>query len=193
MITDYVRYQDEVEQWIVFKGEHKYLEYATILSQHEVTLTWKHISNLYRYNKRLIFNLFKYISFFEEYLRAILIRYNEDNRENLESIDDLLLSKLHKLILESIPRNLESIFGLGLMIIKKKLDRINRLRSMVAHNRVLVKNTKYKQMIMDLHDMLPKHYRQGLMSDIQKCESKLQIPEAIVFKVDRVINEQEST
>jgi hypothetical protein len=82
MITDYERYQDEIEQWIAFKGEHKYLEYATILSRHEMTLTWKHISILYRYNKGLIFNLFKYISFFEEYLRATLIRYSEDSREN---------------------------------------------------------------------------------------------------------------
>lgn len=154
-----------------------------ILSQHEMTLTWKHISNLYRYNKRLIFNLFKYISFFEEYLRAILIRHNGDNIRSPKSLDRLLLSKLNALILDSIPTNLESIFGLDLIIIKTKLYRINCLRSMVAHNKVLVKNTEYNKMIMDLHDMLPKHYRQGLMSDLQKCESKLLIPEAIAFKV----------
>lgn len=80
-ITDYDENREDIEKWLSIKCEQKYRRFAELLKENGIETTWKNISELYRYDKRLLFNAFRYISFEEEYLRARAVRSSEDQEQ----------------------------------------------------------------------------------------------------------------
>lgn len=75
-IVDYQEHKQEIDKWILLKGEKKYLEFIKVLKDQGLEITWKKLDDTFRYDKRLLINLFKYLSFFEDYLRAIVWNYS---------------------------------------------------------------------------------------------------------------------
>lgn len=73
-ISDYDENKDEIEYWLSIKCVQKYRRFAQLLQDKGIERTWKNVSGLYRYDKRLLFNIFRYISFEEEYLRASVVK-----------------------------------------------------------------------------------------------------------------------
>ncbi|ULQ58533.1 hypothetical protein K7I13_08090 [Brucepastera parasyntrophica] len=173
-IIDYDKNKEEIEKWLFVKGEDKYAEFLKIIKECQLPTTWKNISDLYRYDKRLLVNCFEYFAFFEEYLRAIILR--EDKNETYESINKKgvtfgpLSNKLSGLNQEIISHYFDTENT------REKLASVQDLRNHVAHNQIIIK-LDYKNYIADFHDLLPEAYRRGFMMDIMACEKGLSIPE----------------
>ena len=83
-IIDYKKYAEEIEKWLVLKGEIKYMHFVALLKSKAVPVLWQTLKDTYRYDKRLLVNSFKYLSFFEEYLRALLWNSKERSYKKLE-------------------------------------------------------------------------------------------------------------
>ena len=76
-ISDYKENKDEVEKWLHVKGEEKYTVFLNVLKEKNIETTWSNVSGLFRYDKRLLVNNSKYLSFFEEYCRSMLIKWGK--------------------------------------------------------------------------------------------------------------------
>ena len=83
-ISDYDENSEDIERWFSIKCPQKYRRFAELLESNGEESTWSRIKDLYRYDKRLIFNSFRYISFLEEYLRAIVVRSEGDTEESYQ-------------------------------------------------------------------------------------------------------------
>lgn len=59
-IIDYNLHQEEINKWIMLKGEQKYMRFVALLKQNNVNVKWNTLRDTYRYDKRLLVNLFKY-------------------------------------------------------------------------------------------------------------------------------------
>lgn len=63
-IIDYTEHSAEIEKWLALKGETKYLRFAELLTKNGISVEWQTLKDTYRYDKRLLVNIFKYLSFF---------------------------------------------------------------------------------------------------------------------------------
>lgn len=94
-ISDYEKNREDIEKWFSIKCPEKYQRFAKLLESNGEDPTWKRIVDLYRYDKRLIFNCFRYLSFLEEYLRAIVVRH-EDIEDTYEKWQKETMWELEK-------------------------------------------------------------------------------------------------
>ena len=78
-IIDYDENRKDIEKWLSIKCEQKYRRFAELLKENGIETTWKNISELYRYDKRLLFNAFRYISFEEQ---STVLRIQRKNTGN---------------------------------------------------------------------------------------------------------------
>ena len=62
IIIDYEEHSNEIEKWLALKGETKYMRFVTLLQTNNVSVEWEVLRDTYRYDKRLLVNLFKYFS-----------------------------------------------------------------------------------------------------------------------------------
>ncbi len=44
LIVNYEEYKQEIEKWLIVKGERKYLEFVKILQERNIEVSWKNIS-----------------------------------------------------------------------------------------------------------------------------------------------------
>lgn len=151
------KYEDrDVDYWLKLKGEYKYLALMQLLDAED--RTWHNIDDLYRYDKRLQINIFRYFCMFEEYLRALIAnqtgnitindtqklhnifekvpKFSIKNGMNLgENLDQLVFYELIQLV-QMLKSNdnynppLEH-FGDNLLALKK-------MRNCICHNRLLM-------------------------------------------------------
>jgi len=84
MIIDYEEHSDEIDKWIALKGEIKYMRFVALLQANNVPVEWQVLRDAYRYDKRLLVNIFKYFSFFEEFLRAQIWNVPQTSYKELE-------------------------------------------------------------------------------------------------------------
>lgn len=89
-IIDYNEHSLEIERWVELKGEQKYLEFIKLLKDNRINVKWDVLKDTYRYDKRLLINIFKYLSFYEEFLRAQL--WNSDSKNSYKSLEKLFSS-----------------------------------------------------------------------------------------------------
>lgn len=180
-IIDYSRNEEEIEKWLRVKGEEKYSQFANMLHDIEIPLTWENISDLYRYDKRLLFNSFKYLSFFEEYARAIIVRNSENPMECYDYIhSNGTFGQLDKQLLAIDKNMLEQYFDSVALI--DGLQSVNVLRRAVAHNKIII-NEDCKDIFPIFCSLLPSDYRQGFKKDINSCDNKLCVPDKFQIKL----------
>ena len=179
-ILDYNKHKDDIDRWVNVKGEIKYLEFIKMLKNNHIDCKWKTISDLYRYDKRLQINLFKYISFFEEYIRAKLWNSNK-----FKKYKDLNEKNMNELIVY-LCRNKKLLQTNFNDINKEQLYNIKKIRNTISHNDIILKchNGKkdYKHLIKDIYFALPQEYKENFKNDIIKCSDKLNINK--IFVVD---------
>jgi hypothetical protein len=181
-IIDYSQNAGEIEKWLSMKGDEKYSQFADLLDGAKVDITWENISNLYRYDKRLLVNNFLFMSFFEEYLRVIIIKHSDDKNINYSSVQRLLFSKL-----------ISQLFKLDDSILKKyfdcvefraKMENLRDLRNGVAHSHIIIQIDSYKQRMNSFYILLPVSYRENYEIKIKKCTNNLVIPDQYVVKIE---------
>lgn len=182
LINDYDAHCTEIEKWIALKGEVKYLRFVTLLSTNKITVEWCVLRDLYRYDKRLLINLFKYLSFFEEFLRAQIWNISQANYKKLENsyladaIDEIIKNK-----------NLITTVGFSIDTLEKNQGIINYLRNRVSHNKIILESKKngftIKDLLVAFKETLPESYQLGFINDINKCASTLNIPEKLIIEL----------
>lgn len=178
-IIDYQDHKKEIDKWVSLKGEKKYLEFVKVFKEKDITITWKKLDDTFRYDKRLLINLFKYLSFFEDYLRAIVWNYSSLTYKKLEK------SFLIDVIEEAINTiGTLSIKGFDLELLKINKDYFNYLRNRVSHNKIIIDseyNGKgYKELIKIFGKTLPGDYQKGFTKDINSCSNGLVLDEKLV-------------
>ena len=180
-IIDYKKHKKEVDKWVNVKGEIKYLEFVKILKNKNIDCTWKNVSHLYKYDKRLQINLFKYMSFFEEYIRAKL--WNSGNFEQYEDLNKKYMNELIDDLCDD-KKLLQHNFN---NINKAQLDNIREIRNTISHNDIVIKckkeNNGYKQLINDFYLALPQEYKIGFQNDISNCAKRLSLADCFVVKI----------
>ena len=146
------------------------MRFAELLESKGLETTWKNIVDLYRYDKRLIFNVFRYVSFLEEYLRAIVVRNNE--RE--DAYDQWQMTKMKQLEDRIIELHREGKSGIDNGSLEEDIDNVRELRNIISHNRILVESP-YREYLNSLIRMLPAEYQERCRDKLIKCKDDLQI------------------
>lgn len=182
MIIDYSENKTEVDKWIGLKGEQKYLQFAEILRRHNISITWQAISGLYRYDKRLLINIFKYLSFFEEFLRAQVWNTSMFGYKKLE---DWYLNDAIDKVIELKSQIVFPGFSTDILIVNREY--INYLRNRISHNKIMLGSKKEEKNLQELllafYLTLPESYRKGFISDINNCSIGLDIPQQIAITI----------
>ena len=156
-IIDYNENVEEIKKWVSLKGEKKYLQYVDLLESKNIEIRWRTLDDTFRYDKRLLFNIFKYFSFFEDYLRAIVWNCSEIVYKRLESSD-------FKDVVEEIIKDSDKYKGcnLNLDYLVKNYTYINYLRNCVCHNKIILTSRKddkdLKEMLTLFKECLPSDY-----------------------------------
>ena len=181
-IIDYKENKQDIEKWIAIKGEQKYLQFIDILEKNKVSCTWRNIDDLCRYDKRLLINVFKYMSFFEDYVRALVwnaTKYDYDKLESMYLKDTIDLLEKHK---DAINVN-----GYSVDIIIKNKDYINTLRNHISHNKIMMlceKNgLELKGLLVMFRESLPEGYQKGFIVAINSCGKGFKQLEAVSIKI----------
>lgn len=169
-ISDYEENKTDIEKWLHVKGEEKYTAFLNMLKDKGIRTTWANVSGLYRYDKRLLINNFKYLSFFEEYCRARLIR---EGRLPYDKVQPLTFGRLiDKMIESGISGDVFGITEPG-----RELENVRALRNWVSHNRIMLEmgNCGYPAAVQSLHNLLPEDYREGYTKDLKGCSKKIDV------------------
>lgn len=181
-IIDYNLHQEEIDKWIALKGEPKYMRFVKLLQQNNVEVKWVTLKDTYRYDKRLLINLFKYLSFFEEFLRALIWNTSKNSYKNLERASLLQ-------IIDNVIRLQNSIDFKEFSIDELSTNKyyIIELRNRVSHNKIILESTKngcdIKEMLTILKNILPQSYQKGFAEDINACASRLEIPKQLIVNI----------
>ncbi|MDE5553283.1 MAG: hypothetical protein K2I67_01935 [Malacoplasma sp.] len=174
-IIDYNENSEEIEKWLALKGETKYLRFAELLMKNDIPIKWESLRDTYKYDKRLLVNIFKYLSFFEEFLRAQIWNINKSTYKKVE--ESLLREVIDEIL--SIKDKIDYM-EFSVVSLEQSKDKINFLRNRVAHNRIILESEKdganIKDILSAFKACLPESYRQGFSSDIKKCLCKLNVP-----------------
>lgn len=181
-IIDYNLHANEIEHWIALKGETKYMRFASLLKAKGIAVEWNVLRDTYRYDKRLIVNIFKYLSFFEEFLRAQIWNVSQTSYEKLEG--DFLSKAISEVV-----RLKEQIHyeGFSIELLSQNRELINHLRNCVSHNKIILETQKDNCGIKDILDAfmttLPEYYRRGFSLSINSCVKELNIPSCLVINL----------
>lgn len=181
-IVDYDYHKENADHWIELKGEQKYLEFVKILENKNIPIEWKLLDDLFRYDKRLLVNCFKYLSFFEEFLRAQIWNISQDSYKKIE--DMYLLEVIEEVI------NLEDKMQyqkINLQYLKVNKIYINYLRNRVMHNKIIINSIKdnkdLRELLIFFKNCLPESYKNGFMTDINNCRKGLNLVEKLIIKI----------
>ena len=169
-VSDYGSNKEDIEKWFSIKCPEKYRRFAELLESKGLETSWKNIVDLYRYDKRLIFNVFRYVSFLEEYLRAIVVR----NDEREDAYDQWQMTKMKQLEDRIIELHREGKSGIDNDSLDEDIDNVRELRNIISHNRILVESP-YREYLNSLIKMLPMEYREGCRGELIGCKDDLQI------------------
>lgn len=160
----------EVDYWLQLKGEQKYLELLYLLDEED--RCWLNVKDLYRYDKRLQSNIFRYFCMFEEYLRALMSNQagdiNIDDTEKLCQIFKIepkfknkKILKLHRYLdkldfFELIPLviNIQDMHGYQIekFNLQNNLLALKSVRNCICHNRLLLLEQLSECSINGVHD-----------------------------------------
>lgn len=176
-IVDYDANKEEADKWLNLKGVVKYEQFADILDRNSIEVTWENIDNLVRYDKRLLINIFKYLSFYEDYLRALIWNIDKASYSKLEGF-------YLKDVIDEVLKN-EDLLNTKIDFDKLKLGKIaiNNLRNRVSHNKIMLNfdsnNLDLQKALVLFKDAMPINYQGGFIKDINNCVNKLNIAENI--------------
>ncbi len=179
-ITDYNTYGQDIDKWIILKGEKKYMQFVKLLKQNNIDVKWNTLKDTYRYDKRLLVNLFKYLSFFEEFLRAQI--WNASSKA-YGKVENMGLRKIIDTTIELKSKINYPNFSLDNLIKNKEL--LIELRNRVSHNKIILTSTKndsnINQIIVAFKNTLPINYQEGFVKDIDSCKKNLKIPKQLTI------------
>ena len=178
VITDYEKNKKDIEYWFSIKCEQKYRRFAELLKSKEEEPTWKNIVDLYRYDKRLIFNCHIYLSFLEEYLRASIVRNSLNKDEKYEKWQNEIVGHLKGPIIKLFNKGLFEYKGNDL---GQDLELMRLLRNDVCHNHIIIE-TDYQSSINALYRLLPTKYKEQFMKEMIDSAKNLSVSDKWIIR-----------
>ena len=190
LITDYEENKDDIIKWTNLKGEYRYKKLIEFLKSNKIPLEWKNITNYMKYDKRILYNSFKYIVVLEELFKSMIAKNSLYREEDLLTMD--FKTALEKLL--SLNKKVE-FDGIDYDLLKKEKGAINSFRNAVAHNKMLL-NRKYRGPeeynnhipgktlveVLDIYKrIIPESYRTGFCNDIYNSKNGLDIDSRFIF------------
>ena len=193
--------EHEAQKYIRLKGFVQYqrvIEYCRIGDKKP---SYKVVSHLYKYDKRLRDNLYTYLATVEEFLRACIGNKYEDRGDELVktmifekkqsqyhsvslTLEQLTLKELNDMIL----CNKEVFSDLyDLNVLDTNLNALRILRNKVGHHNFLlaekfencivngIENDSLKHNILNLVYLLPTEFRKGFITAINTCAKGLDL------------------
>ena len=178
-ISDYGKNKDDIEKWLSVKGEDKYAVFLRMLEVKGIETTWNNVSGLYRYDKRLLFNNFRYLSFFEEYLRAILMNEKKTDYKKLHDNSVLrdCMNEIAKLNLDVLGKYFDDVDTI------QRMYDLNTLRNTIAHNKIILHQENCKQCMEVFHTVLPADYRENYKKEINNSAEDLDVDRSLVIRI----------
>lgn len=180
-IKDYKEQKEDVEKWFELKGLYNYCMYANILLKHKEDIYWEKLTHIFRYDKRLHFTLYKYVSLIEEFYRSLLFKL--DLYTNEKQILKLSFSKLLELIKEH-KEKINSSY-LNKEILRSGNDKVViQIRNDIAHSKILL-GSKFQELsltqaLIEFEKWLPNSYVLSFKKSITADASKeLNIPKVL--------------
>lgn len=181
-ISDYKSNKDDVEKWFELKGPYNYCEYANILFNHKRKIYWEELTHIFRYDKRLHFVLYKYVSLVEEFFRSLLFRLNifEDEKILKFSFSELVEKiKKYSNNIDSRFLNKSALFNSDKIVIQ--------IRNDIAHSKILIGSIFQKfnlnQVLIKFEQWLPESYVEGFKRSIFDAQKNLKIPQLLVVNL----------
>lgn len=163
---------------------------------------WTAVRDLYRYDKRLQINIFKYFCMFEEHLRATIcnscIGAKIDNKEAMEKIFSIIpkfknikISKLHENLDRCDFSELIEYYARAraqtiktINISQNDLMVLKNLRNCICHNRLLyleaIKDNEgniveLDQALLIMKNIINTSHQKGFMKGINACKEGLKL------------------
>ena len=181
-IIDYDFHAEEIEHWMAVKGETKYMCFVSLLKANGIAVEWSAVRDTYRYDKRLLVNIFKYLSFFEEFLRAQIWNVSQTSYKTLESA--YIANAIEETIKIKEQINYD---GFSIELLSQNKELIRHLRNCISHNKIILEtqmpNCGIKEILVAFKETLPKTYQDGFCSDINKCAQGLNIPSCLIIEL----------
>lgn len=181
-INDYKDNKKDVENWFEIKGPYNYCEYANILYNHQEKIYWEELTHIFRYDKRLHFVLYKYISFVEEFFRSLLFKLNvfEDEKILKLTFSELVEKiKKHSKQIKSKFLNKKAVFSSDKIVIQ--------IRNDIAHSKVLLgstfQNLNLSQALIRFEKWIPQSYVEGFKRSILEAQKNLKIPQLLAVNL----------
>lgn len=171
-IIDYNIHKEDILHWVNLKGEYRYDAIIDFMKQLNIECTWQNVTAYIKYDKRLLINLFKYLVFFEEFMKAYLMNFRQEKPTKIISYS---FSKTLDKFLEN-SKNVE-YDDININLIHDYKKSINSLRNSVVHNRILLTHKYEGQSLEEILNIvnliLPKSYRNGFLANINECTKNL--------------------
>lgn len=195
----------EAKKYIALKGIVQYRRVIEFYRSLGETPTYKKVSSMYRYDKRLRDILYIYLATAEEFMRACIGNRFEDNENELEktskfiakqsqyqsislTLEQMTLGALIDMVLKN-----QEVFAncYDLINIKTNLNALRVLRNKVGHHNFLfaetfatcvvneVKSNSLEQNIKNLQCLLPIDFRERFAIALNKCAVGLDINKII--------------
>lgn len=190
LIADYDENEQDIIKWTTLKGSYRYIKMIKFMKKNKLSLDWQNVTNYMKYDKRILYNSFKYIVVLEELFKSLIAKNSTYKEEELLTMDfKAALSKLLSL------NKIIEFDGINFDIMKKEQGAINSFRNAVAHNKMLLERKyigseefkkhipgKNLQEILEIYkQIIPESYRKGFISDMYKSSINLYIENRFIY------------
>lgn len=171
-IIDYQQHKEDIEHWTLLKGDFRYERIISFMEGKGIACTWSNITNYIKYDKRILINSFRYLTFLEEFYKSIL------NRETNIPVGNIIRMEFRDTLEEYLKlENMINYDEMALDILASKKEAIIEFRNSVCHNKILL-DRKFDgetlvQLLNVLLKVLPKSSRKGFAHDINGCSKGL--------------------
>jgi hypothetical protein len=111
LLADGEENKAEIIKYLSLKGIDRYMLVYDMLKKKDLSITWKNLTTVYIYDKRLTYLLQRYMTFFEEYVRANICNRFQIDEIKESNIREMFISKgivINNKIINSILSILEN-------------------------------------------------------------------------------------
>lgn len=181
MIKIKFKNQAEIDSYNKYK-ELKGIEYHQYIANYLNTDEYSKIAGVIQYDLRLKYILYRYICFFEEYIRAVIMNCNIRDIEfflkenvNMSEAQNIYFKYLNKI---------EACYPDRPIISRSDFDGIRELRNQISHFKpIILDNILENQTNINLlYKNLTKNYQANFKNEIIMCGSEPNLVEQVKIK-----------
>ncbi|ASZ09086.1 hypothetical protein CK556_01790 [Mesoplasma chauliocola] len=183
MIEIKFKNQAEIDSYNKYK-ELKGIEYHQYIAKYLNTDQYSKIAVVIQYDLRLKYILYRYICFFEEYIRAVLMNCNIKDinyflNENTSMSETQQIYYKHKDIIEQI-------YPSKPIIAKNDFDRIRELRNQISHFKPIILDNIIENQtnINFLYKNLTKNYQANFKNEINLIGNEVDLLDKVKIKFE---------